>query len=121
MTPETKLKQRIRLAVGQLDYVVLWDNPVGVATFDRKGRRWSVHYGLVKGAADTVGIVKPHGRWLALEVKTGKRKLTKEQRLFLNLINSMGGYGAEVRSLGEALHHAHQAHVGAAPPSVALL
>lgn len=59
-------------------------------------------FGLVVGASDLIGIVKPHGRFLALEVKTARGRLTKEQTQFLLLVNRMGGVARLVRSTQEA-------------------
>lgn len=64
--------------------------------------RWTA-FGLVKGAADLIGLVKPHGRFLALEVKSRTGRASKEQIQFLALVNRMGGVGGIVRSVEEAL------------------
>ncbi len=60
-------------------------------------------FGLVTGAADLIGLVKPHGRFLALEVKSRTGRLTREQTQFLALVNRMGGVGRMVRSVSEAM------------------
>ena len=50
---EADIQRDIRLRLGQMDDVVLWRNNTGVAKI---GKRY-VPFGLVKGSADTIGIV----------------------------------------------------------------
>jgi hypothetical protein len=73
-------------------------------------------YGLCVGSSDIIGIVEKRfvpedligrrlvvtGVTLALEVKKPGRKPTKEQQLFLDLVNRRGGVGACVHSEDEA-------------------
>jgi len=47
--------------------------------------------------------LKPRGRWFCLEVKTGDAVLTKEQKLFRDLVVSMGGFFGEVRSVDDSV------------------
>jgi hypothetical protein len=76
-----------------------------------KRSQW-VSYGLCKGSSDLVGILKPSGRFFALELKSKTGKTTDEQVLFLRLVNNMGGYGGVARSVEEALAHYHRAAAG---------
>jgi hypothetical protein len=105
---EIQIQNKIRLAVGQLDDVVIWRNESGVA--EHHGRY--VRYGLQKGSSDLIGILKPTGRLLALEVKTPKGRLRKEQELFLNLVRNMGGFACVVTSPEEALAAIGRARTG---------
>lgn len=91
------LKRDILLALGSRRDVRLFDNPRG---FDERAKST---YGLCPGAADLVGIVQPSGRWLALEVKTGRGVPTEQQQNFIDMVNAFGGIGRVVRSLSEAL------------------
>lgn len=68
-----------------------------------------VSYGLCKGSADLIGILKPSGRFFALELKTDKGKTTPEQELFLKLVKNMGGYSGVARSVEEAMAHYRKA------------
>jgi hypothetical protein len=104
------LVRELRLNLGNAPDVVLWPNNNGVATF---GNGAKVKYGLVKGCADLVGILAPHGRWLALECKTGDAITTPEQALFLNLVRSKGGFACVVRSLEEGFAAIERARQGA--------
>ena len=49
-----------------------------------------IRFGIV-GQADITGIVGPWGRRLEIEVKTGKDKMSDEQRAFQQMILSAGG------------------------------
>lgn len=64
-----------------LEGVVAWRNNTG-ALIDRTGR--PVRFGLGVGSPDIVGCM-PDGRYLAVECKIGKRKLTMpKERLMKN-------------------------------------
>ena len=103
MTSEAEILRAIRLEVGGRDDVVLWRNSAGIAEHtDRRGRSTKVPYGLCKGAADLIGIIKPSGRFLAIEVKTARGKLRPEQANFLRLVESSGGVAGVARSVAEA-------------------
>jgi hypothetical protein len=97
----SELKKAIKLALGGRPECRLFDNPRGHARNPETGAH--VYFGLAPGASDLVGIVKPRGRWIALEVKTGKAVASAEQLRFLELIRNMGGIGRIVRSVDEAL------------------
>lgn len=51
----------------------------------------------VRGVSDILGILD--GRFLAIEVKSEKGRLTDEQRVFLRRINDEGGVGIVGRSV----------------------
>ena len=101
---ETELVKPIRLALGRDDRVVLWRNNTGVAHADYGSAGLKMlRYGLVKGSADLIGLVKPNGRFVALEVKCNDGALRPEQILFLDLVRSFGGFASVVRSVTEAM------------------
>lgn len=130
---ESQLQREVRLALGQLDDLVLWRNETGayaeactvgwlkelVGVLTNKGTKTAhmmladaiqgarqyVRYGLCKGSADLIGILKPSGRFFALELKTEVGRISDDQRLFLKLINNMGGYAAVARTVDEAKKH----------------
>lgn len=110
---ERDVQQAIRLAVGSMPGVVLWRNSIGAA----KGAdgRWS-RYGLCPGSADLIGIVAPHGRFLALEVKGARGRASADQVMFLALVERMGGVGEVVRSVEEATAAVARARLPAGPP-----
>jgi len=57
----------------------------------------------VKGISDIIGFNKKNGRFIAVEIKTGRDKLSPEQKLFLDYVNKSGGIGWEIRSLDELI------------------
>lgn len=60
-------------------------------------------FGLCVGSADIIGIHKPTGRFLAIEVKTKTGKPTKEQLNFLEQVRNAGGIAGIARSVEDAL------------------
>ena len=54
----------------------------------------------LKGTSDILGIMKG-GRFLAIEVKSKRGKVSKEQKAFLYRVNKLGGLGFVARSLEE--------------------
>ena len=116
---ERDVKHSIRVALGRKPDLTLWNNPVGETTYDRGPGKLAarVRYGLVRGAADLVGILGPSGRWFCLEVKAPRqrtsRKHAEEQRLFAEIVRSRGGFAATVSSENEALAAYERARKGA--------
>ena len=128
--PESALQSKIRQALAHEPGLVLWRNNSGVA--DYNGTR--VRYGLVVGASDLIGMLTMEcwvrapghdgapvtvidrlacGRFIALEVKTARGKVSKEQSMFLALVQRMGGFAAVVRSVDEARAAIARARTGA--------
>ena len=87
-----------------------WRNNVGVA---RYARGHVVRYGLAPGSSDLIGITSD-GRFLALEVKTARGRLTSAQAAFLEMVHAQGGVAACVRSPEEALEAIARAGVAVA-------
>jgi len=101
---EAQLQDEIRLAVAQLDGVVLWRNNVGVGRVGRSDA--PVRYGLAVGSADLVGLVRMPdgcGRFFALEIKTPRGVVSDEQARWLRLVRGLGGYAVVVRSVEDAI------------------
>jgi VRR-NUC domain len=59
-----------------------------------------VHFG-IKGMSDLNGITL-HGRYVAIEGKTGSGKLKVEQAAFLRMIQERGGISGVARSVDDA-------------------
>jgi hypothetical protein len=94
-TPEGLVKSAI------LDYLRVrgffaWNNPTGAVEI-RPGQ-W-VHFGKV-GSADIMGCL-PDGRFLAVECKAKKGRLSEAQQDFLNEIERLGGLAIVARSFQE--------------------
>lgn len=106
---EAEILHDIRLHGGQLPGVVLYRNQVGVAQYPG-GKR--VPYGLTRGASDIIGLrsllITPQhvgstlAQFVAIEVKTDTGRLTKEQQLFLDLVQARGGLAICARDLDTA-------------------
>jgi len=54
------------------------------------------------GVSDILGVL-PGGRFLAIEVKTRRGRLTKRQEGFLSAVNQKGGLGFVARSLDDVV------------------
>jgi len=85
----------IFIVYGRDDRWRIWKNNTGTAY--REGHM--IRYGL-KGSADIFGIARG-GRFIALEIKTGTGKQTKDQLSFEKMITSFGGLYNVVRTLDD--------------------
>ena len=106
---ESVVQSEIRKALGSLPDVRLWRNNTG-SIKDTRGV--PVKFGLCVGSSDLLCIVAPRGRWLVIEcksedwvpAKSGVRwEHEEEQRMFIGVIESMGGVGGFARSVSEAM------------------
>jgi hypothetical protein len=61
-----------------------------------------IHYGLCVGSSDLIGWRAPRAQFIALEVKTGRGRLSQAQENFGALVQQMGGVFAVCRSVEEA-------------------
>ncbi len=84
---ETALVKAILLHIGSRPDVRVYRNNTGCLIDDR-GR--PVKFGLI-GSADIIGLIAPHGRFLAIECKTQSGKQSDQQRKYQQMIESMGG------------------------------
>ena len=101
---EAAIMRRIQLQATRLG-MRLFRNNVGVAMTNSGSM---VKFGLCTGSSDLIGMIPIEitqemvGRkmavFCAIEVKAKKGKLTKQQGLFLEMVNHMGGVGIVVRS-----------------------
>jgi hypothetical protein len=103
LTPEGRVKQSILRYLERRGYFA-WNNPSGAVRIARD--RW-VSFGK-KGSSDIIGVL-PDGRFLAVEVKAPRGRLSLEQSAFLEKIRGMGGVAVVAHSykeLDEALREA---------------
>jgi hypothetical protein len=96
-TPEGRLLRRIVEALRQEPDVLLWRNTVGGGEHD--GRR--VTYDLALGSSDLIRILRPHGRFVALEVKTPEGRLTELQAQLPERVRRHGGFAQWCGALEE--------------------
>lgn len=91
------LKNEIRRALGGMPDVWCANNESG---YDPTHR---VRYGIGDGGADLLCIIAPHGHALWLEVKTGRARQARNQKLFEGLVKRYGSSYAVVRSVDDAI------------------
>lgn len=60
-----------------------------------------LHAGLCRGSSDLVGWFR--GRFLAIECKTQRGRVSAEQQNFIDVVNSNGGIGIIARSSADVL------------------
>lgn len=63
-----------------------------------------ITFGLCVGSADIIGIRHSDGRFIAIEVKTGKGKTTTEQDRFIFHVQHCGGIAGVARNVDEAVN-----------------
>lgn len=95
---ETDLVNEIRVALSEIGVTVFRNNQ-GFATY----KKAVVKYGVANpGGSDLIGI-NQNGIFIAIEVKTDKGRVTKDQQNFIDFILRMGGMAGVARSVKEAL------------------
>lgn len=102
---ETPIMREIHDAIVSTGRALLWRNNTGVARFGDA----RVRYGLGNGGADLVGLLRPSGRFFALEVKTPATDLSTEQECWHRAVRAVGGFVACVRSVEEAMQALEEA------------
>ena len=100
LVSETSLVLAIRDAIIATGRVLLWRNNTGKLQ-DRTGR-W-VQYGLGLGSPDLVGILRPSGRMIAVEVKVPGRKPEEHQEAWHRAARAAGALVIVAHSVQEAL------------------
>ena len=97
MKLESDVQKEVMLALYQSGCTV-WRNNTGAY---KDGSRY-IRYGLCVGSSDIIGIA-PNGVFIAIEIKTQKGKLMKEQINFIEAVNRAGGCAFVARSPEDAL------------------
>lgn len=112
MNEETKLMRLIMVALTQADCLVFRNETSGayVGRVIHKDARivtlansQMMTFGLCVGSSDIIGIHKPTGRFLAVEVKTKTGRASKEQINFIEQVRAANGIAGLARSVQEAL------------------
>lgn len=85
---------------------MVWRNNTG-AMPNATGRL--VRFGLCVGSSDIIGLCAD-GRFLAVECKAGRGRLTEDQERFLAAVRRQGGRSGVARSGAEAVAIATPAH-----------
>lgn len=112
MNPETKLMNLILIALSEAGCTV-WRVETAGAWVGRQihkdgstvtlanARMFTT--GLCVGGADIIGIHQATGRFIAVEVKTPKGRVSPEQQTFINAVRAAGGIAGIARSVEDAL------------------
>lgn len=98
---EHELQTAVLKKYGSRKDMKIWRNNTGVAigfSFIQKARKLgyfpesfpATRYG-VPGAPDIMGFRKPNGQFIGIETKDVKRGQTEEQKVWQEVIESMGG------------------------------
>jgi len=93
---EADIMRLVQMRVTSLGHRVFRNN-VGMA-WDRRGV--PIHFGLGVGSGDLVGLTKS-GRFLSIEVKTSKGRVSDEQLAWMSMVKSMGGLAFIIREPSE--------------------
>ena len=91
------LMDDIILEFGSRKNIRIWKRVVG---FDKKRK---IRYG-IPGEPDLEGIIKPYGRMLVVEVKTGKGRLNPKQKIRKVMLKKYGALYIEARSVKQAIY-----------------
>ena len=111
MNPETKIQNLILMALSKAGCLVFRNESAGAwvgkvihkdASQVTLTNARMIRFGLAVGSSDIVGIAHC-GRFLAIEIKTSKRRATKDQLRFIDAVNSAGGIAGVCKSVDEAL------------------
>lgn len=108
---EQPIKKAIERALNASGRVLVSVNNGGAQKSEHKGKKRFVKYGLGKGSADLVGLLRS-GRYFAFEVKRPGKKPTPHQRAWLAKIRQWGGFAAWGTSVGEAMAALARAEAG---------
>ena len=106
MTHE-ELLNAIILAASETGAALLWKNPQGSGLVQRKGgkpvfMRWGV--GPAEGGGlDLVGLRNSDGRFLMIDAKVGRDRLSEKQKKVIRWVQMRGGIAGEARSVEQAL------------------
>ena len=104
---EAAIQQDIRLSLGQCPAVRMFRNNSGAYKDPHSGRL--IRYGLATGSADLIGwqtvtiteamVGQQFARFLSVEVKAPKGRLTPEQEVWQQAVLKAGGIAVVARSV----------------------
>jgi hypothetical protein len=103
-SPESIILAAVHKALAATGRCVIWRNNSGaLPAIGRGGRSYPMRFGLGVGGADLVGLLRPSGRFIAIEVKAPSGKQSPEQQAWAAAVQGAGGFYRVVRSAEEAL------------------
>jgi hypothetical protein len=97
---EHPIQNAIMRTFGSHPDIRLWRQNTGVGFFPdgRTGKMRKVRFGQ-PGQADLIGLVRPSGRWLEIEVKSETGRQTDDQKTRQRIVERMGGIYILARSV----------------------
>lgn len=95
---ELDIQRLIMLALSEAGCLI-WRNNTGVL---KNAAGIPIKFGLCVGSSDLIGIA-PGGRFMAVEIKTAKGRITPEQMRFIEAVRNRGGIAGIARSPEDAL------------------
>lgn len=99
MSTEREIETEVRVALSKA-HLQVWKHRVELCP--SCGARPKRGQGLGLGAADLICIVPPHGRFVAIEMKSPKGRVADEQYAWLSQVRKYGGVAGVARSVDEA-------------------
>jgi hypothetical protein len=102
VTPENKVKKAV-LEFLALRGITAFRVNSGAMRSTHKGKARMFWFVGMKGVSDILGVIPPHGRFLAIETKVKPRKATADQQKFLDMVNSSGGLGIVAYTLDDVM------------------
>lgn len=100
---ETDLVRTGLLRYLKLRGIPCWRQNQGGVKFPGKNKDYFVKFTSVKGISDILGLLPPHGRFLAIEAKVGKNKPTEDQLAFLDMVRRNGGVAIVAYSVDDVI------------------
>lgn len=97
MTPEKEIENQIFNFLKSIGIFCFKHDSVGIFDPVKKVYRTSRNPNRVTGVSDILGLA-PGGRFLAIEVKSEKGKVSDEQRKFIRSVQDAGGIAFVARS-----------------------
>ena len=103
----SELISAIILAASEKDLALLWNNPQGAGMVARSGQKPTfMRWGLGPkegGGLDIIGLRNSDGKFIAIDAKGGRDKLSEKQIKFIRWVTMRGGIAGEARSVEQAI------------------
>lgn len=97
---ETAFGKQVDQYLAALGCFVIRINSGAVKAMNRDGSARFVRFNNQPGCSDRL-VCLPDGKFMALELKQGKKKMTPEQEAFLDKVGHCNGYGVCVWTLDQ--------------------
>lgn len=101
-----ELIDAIIMAASDLNLARLYKNHSGIARHKKGGREWVVEYGVGPkggGGHDMIGWRMSDGKFISIDAKVGRDKLSAAQIKWMKWVLAGGGISGEARSVEQAM------------------